>query len=351
LKIFLLGDTQHPNAQNWVHAFKHYGGCEVQTWSLPWPDGKSGRLVRFSAWLKALFTVKKEIRAFNPDIVIGYRLTSYGFIAAFTGIQPLVIAAQGETDVWPPGHWSLPIKRALAKYAIKKSALVHAWGDHMAQSVYELGAEKSKVLILPRGIDLKNFTAGIPEKSFDRLRLIVTRALYKEYGHETIIRAVKQLHDAQIPVELFIAGTGVEENNLKQLAAELGLTHLITFAGRLNNASLKSHLLHANVYLSMPDTEGVSASLLEAMACYCIPVVSDLVANRMWIENKKNGLLIPVYDAGKLYEALKEIWYHQASFTGMLEHNRKLVEEKGSQEKNTKVFIEHYQQLVKKNQS
>lgn len=349
MRIFLLGDTQHPNAQNWIHAFRHYGHCEVETWSLPWPDGKSGRLKRVYHTLNALFSVRRKIDAFRPDIVIGYRLTSYGFIAAFTGFKPLVIAQQGETDVWPPGHWSLPVKRAMAQYAIRKAALIHAWGDHMAEAIYELGGNKNNVLVLPRGIDLHNFTADVPSKPFDKLRLIVTRALYKEYGHETIIRAVKKALDAGIPAELFIAGSGVEEANLRQLVAELGMNEVVTFGGRLDNRTLKDQLLHANVYLSMPDTEGVSASLLEAMASYCVPVVSDLTANRMWIKHADNGMLVPVYDVDRLYDALVHVWEHHAHFTAKLAENRKLVEDKGSQEKNTQVFVNHYQQLLNNN--
>jgi glycosyltransferase involved in cell wall biosynthesis len=319
----------------------------VETWSLTWPDGKTGKWKRLAEWAKALFSLKKEIRKFNPDILIGYRLTSYGFIAAYTGIRPLVIAAQGETDVWPPGHWSLPLKRFLARYAIRRADLIHTWAEHMAESVFELGGSKEKTLILSRGIDLNNFKPG-PSKSFEQLTLIVSRALYPEYGHETIFRSVKAIADKHIPVKLYVAGEGILRAPLEQLAKELNIAGQVEFLGRVNNQTLTSYLRESNVYVSMPETDGVSASLLEAMACCCVPVVSDLPANRIWITHNQNGFLIPLGGSEALTDCLMHIYHRHAEMRALTEYNRRMVEEKGSQEKNTRIFLTHYQKLISK---
>lgn len=348
MKILLLGDVHHPNTQNWIYAFRHYGQCEIVTWALPKPEsGRAGRMKRIFSWFMAIWKLRKYVRDNSPDVLIGYRLTSYGFLAASTGFNPLVIAAQGETDVWPQGHWTTPFKAMLAKYAIKRADVIHAWEMHMAKSIYALGAPKEKVLILPRGIDLRNFTFSFTNTPHEEMTIVVTRGLAPEYNHITIFKAVMELQKLGIPFQLVVAGDGAYKPILEQFVATHELQKKIKFLGRVNNNQLRDLLRQGMVYVSMPDTEGVSASLLEAMACYCVPVVSDIPANRFWIEDGKNGFLIPLADYQKLASVLSEIWHNRIKFESLLLANRSLVEAKASMENNTKVFIERYKDTIR----
>jgi glycosyltransferase involved in cell wall biosynthesis len=47
------------------------------------------------------------------------------------------------------------------------------------------------------------------------------------------------------------------------------------FSGRIPNTELPELLRASNFYISMPITEGVSASLFEAMASNCYPIVTN----------------------------------------------------------------------------
>jgi hypothetical protein len=65
-------------------------------------------------------------------MVIAERTTSYGFLAALSGIQPSAIAQQGRTDLWPTNSILLP-QKIIQNYAFKKATLIHALGtsyDH-----------------------------------------------------------------------------------------------------------------------------------------------------------------------------------------------------------------------------
>jgi glycosyltransferase involved in cell wall biosynthesis len=48
----------------------------------------------------------------------------------------------------------------------------------------------------------------------------------------------------------------------------------------------------AAVFASVPESDGTSVSLLEAMAAGCVPVLSDLPANREWVTDGRNGFLV-----------------------------------------------------------
>jgi len=46
----------------------------------------------------------------------------------------------------------------------------------------------------------------------------------------------------------------------------------------------------ARFYISIPESDSTSVSLLEAMKYGCIPIVSNIPANREWILNGINGV-------------------------------------------------------------
>jgi glycosyltransferase involved in cell wall biosynthesis len=349
VKILFLGDLQHPNSQNWVSALRKFGGCQVQTWSLPWPSGVIGKLHRIFAFVISPLILKLRIFFFKPDIIIGYRITSYGFLAALLGDKNIVIASQGDSDMiavfQKKNTLQHKIKIKMARYAIRKSELIHVWSNQMAKSIYDLCAEKSKIFVMHRGIDLDNFNSS-NKRSYSALDIIVTRSLYPEYRHNIIIQAMSILRDTQIPFTLKIIGSGIDEKKLKELVTKLNLRNEITFFGRLNNESIIEELENSNVYVAMPITEGVSSSLLEAMACHCIPVVTNLEANRLLIEHNKNGFLINIDDTQQLAITLIDIWHKLDKFDEVRKQNRILVKNYYSQENNIKAFIAEYKQII-----
>lgn len=346
MTIVFLGDTGHPNARSWINALEVRHGFNVYTWALPLPHSTGRRLARMTLLVLAIPHLRRWMKKLKPDIVIAYRITSYGFLGAATGFHPLVVAAQGETDVWPPDSMLAPLKAAMARYALARADFVHAWGEHMTVSLLDLGADPQKIMVLPRGIDVEAFHPPAEEPADHALRLITTRGLFPDYRQEDIIRAVGCLVQKGIPVTFDIAGAGPDRERLKALVVSQNLGTYVRFHGHVANEVLPDLLRTANVYVSMPISEGVSASLLEAMACGCFPVVSDLPANRSWIRSGENGYLVPCGDWQKLADVLERVWSAPEKLEEVRCHNRALVEEKGSIAKNMASFVDAYYKLV-----
>jgi glycosyltransferase involved in cell wall biosynthesis len=284
--------------------------------------------------------------ALSPDLVIAYRTTSYGFLGALSGFHPLVVASQGETDVWPVDSWSAGLKRWMARTCLRHADLIHAWGDHMAEEHVALGATGDRILVRPRGVDLERFVPAAAGNPGDALRLVVTRSLFPEYRHDVILDAVAAVAGRGIPVSVDIAGDGVTRSALARQVRQLGLDGQVRFHGRVTHQRLPELLRRCNVYVSTPITEGVSASLLEAMACGCYPIVTDLVANRYWITHRVNGMLVPVGNAPALEHALVDLWRQRALIAEVATRNRALVAEKASLRDNIACFVQHYERLV-----
>jgi glycosyltransferase involved in cell wall biosynthesis len=94
-------------------------------------------------------------------------------------------------------------------------------------------------------------------------------------------------------------------------------------------------ILHrASIYVSTSPTDGLSISLLEAMACGLFPIVTDVPGNRPLIQNGENGLLFPVGDSRSLAEKICLVCKDLSpSNPYSLEINRRLIEEKWSQKR------------------
>jgi glycosyltransferase involved in cell wall biosynthesis len=78
---------------------------------------------------------------------------------------------------------------------------------------------------------------------------------------------------------LMICGEGPD---LSLIAA--GLAHpKVDYRGTLGEAELHAELLSSSLFVSVPTTDGTSASLLEAMAAGNLPIVNRLPANLEWV--------------------------------------------------------------------
>ena len=350
-KILFLGESYRADAITWMNGLKEFGDFEIITWELKTPsDCFKKRILRIFEFEFAIFKIKKLILLHKPDMVIAERTTSYGFLAALSGVKPVAIAQQGRTDLWPEKSISLPLKKIIQHYAFKKADLIHAWGPVMTISMLEAKVDMSKVLVLPKGIDLVQFgnqNTANPEK----ICAIVTRSLLPEYRHDSILKAFAILNQKGIDFVLTIVGDGTQLEKLKNLAKNLGIENKVNFTGRILNTALPKLLQESNIYISMPITEGVSASLFEAMASNCYPIVSDITGNQSWIVHRKNGLLVPVDDSKKLAEELIWAFENRNHRAQAVYNNRKFVVKNADYTTNMKIIAQKYHELINSNHS
>jgi glycosyltransferase involved in cell wall biosynthesis len=345
-RILFLGETYRADAITWMNGLKEFGDFEIVTWELNTSSIGVNRIKRLFELTKAILTIKSVAKKFNADMVIAERTTSYGYLAAISGVKPIVIAQQGITDLWPNSSPLYIFKKMLQDYAFKKADLIHAWGKVMAGHMQESNVDMSKVMVLPKGINLEYFE--FKETQDDTMiNAIVTRALETEYRHDVILRAFSILKQIGIPFKLTIVGDGTELKKLQLLAKELNIDNQVEFTGRINNNDLPKLLQQANFYISMPITEGVSASLFEAMASGCFPVVTDLPGNQCWITEKVNGMLVPSENHTKLAEELEWAFNNSNVTKKAVAENRKFVEDNANYETNMKKIVDTYNDLIK----
>nr|WP_315233621.1 glycosyltransferase [uncultured Flavobacterium sp.] len=348
-KILFLGESYRADAITWMNGLKEFGDFEIITWELKTPSNCiHNRILRIFEFELAIFKIKKIIKTQQPDMVIAERTTSYGFLAALSGVKPVAIAQQGKTDLWPEKSISLPLKRLIQNYAFKKADLIHAWGPVMTISMLEANVDMNKVLVLPKGIDLAKFgnqNKANPEK----ICAIVTRSLLPEYRHDIILKSFAILNQKGIDFVLTIIGDGSQLSKLKDLAKDLGIEDKVNFTGRIPNTELPKLLQQSNIYISMPITEGVSASLFEAMATNCYPIVTDIAGNQSWIKHRENGQLVTVDDYKMLAEELIWAFENNKHRNEAVLKNRIFLEKNADYNINMKIIANKYHELINTN--
>jgi glycosyltransferase involved in cell wall biosynthesis len=202
----------------------------------------------------------------------------------------------------------------------------------MTRKLVELGGRPERILTLPKGVDTSVFTPG-PTAARDAI-LISTRQFRPEYRHELILQAVA-LARLRVPgMKYILCGDGPCRGQLERLTEQLGITSLVEFHGRVAHAELPARLREAQVYVSVIPEDGVSASLLEAMACGAFPIVPDIEPNRDWIRTGVDGFLVQPGDTAALADRIVDAFTDHALRLAARTHNLNAVVERGSMASN-----------------
>ena len=119
------------------------------------------------------------------------------------------------------------------------------------------------------------------------------RGLEDIYDPRRVLTLFASVAKAWPDARLVVANSGSLDEAVKRQAAQSGLADRVEFVGRLDAATQAAFYARARWYVSVPRSDSVSVSVLEAMAHGCIPVLSDLPANRELVRDGANGLIVP----------------------------------------------------------
>lgn len=237
---------------------------------------------------KYLFNLKKitkDILDINPNIVNAHYLTSYGFVASlikkiYIKDMFLISSAWG-TDILVTPSKNF-IYKFLAKFILKNSNLVTSDSFFMTDKIKNI-YNHPNVLSFPFGVE-ESINKNINKENL----IFSNRALYKNYNISDIILWFSKIQDNNY--KLVIANDGNLKKDLLILVEQLKLRDKISFVGFLTKEEQNYYYNIAKYYISIPSSDSTSVSLLEAMNYGCIPILSNIPANREWIIDKHNGL-------------------------------------------------------------
>ncbi len=191
-----------------------------------------------------------------------------------------------------------------------------------ARLAVEQGVRANKVCTIWNGIDTTRFTNFGPRGAGPAA--IVAR-LVPEKDMETLLRAVDLARREDASFRLEIAGDGVCMPQLRSLASELNLDDCVTFLGQTRDVA--AVLARAQLFVLSSISEGVSLTLLEAMATGLAVVATNVGGNPEVVADGETGLLVPPRDPQALAGALMRLRRNADERTRLGQAGRERVEE------------------------
>ena len=167
---------------------------------------------------------------------------------------------------------------------------------------------------------------GLPMWDYQKHERIIIAVgrLAEQKNWPMLLYAFQKFHKKNAMYRLEIYGTGILQDKLQEMIRSLKMTDSVRLCG--NSDQIGDKLQRSEIYVSTSDYEGISNSMLEAMAVGIPVICTDCPAGgaRTYIRNGINGFLIPVRDEEKLSARLEEL-SHNKNLQMKFSENERLI--------------------------
>ena len=251
----------------------------------------------------AFSRLRSELRRLKPDILHTwlFAANAYGRLYC-AGIVPRakIVVSERCVDTWKAG-WQLWVDRRL----IGRTDRLVGNSPSVVEFYRGLGIPDGKLICIPNGIeapevvplnDPKTRESTLRELDFPPESFVVgyVGRLANQKRVEDLIWAVETLRQIRPQLRLVIVGDGPERERLEQFAQDVGVAGHVRFLGHRENVSRWLELF--DVFCLASSFEGMSNSVMEAMAAGKPVVASDIPANRELVVHGETGFLVKLAD-------------------------------------------------------
>lgn len=275
--------------------------------------GEGGGLRGIWSNVQRVRALRRVIKAFRPDIVLGMMTTaSVLSVLASSGLGCRVIATE---HTHPPsqtlsGLW-LRLRRLTYPRAERVVALTRGTADWIEQHV-----PGSRLAVIPNPVHWPLPRAEpllTPVSGDGRKRLLAVGRLHADKGFDLLIQAFATLAPSHPDWDLVILGEGDERAALEAQVGKAGLASRISMPGRAGNVG--DWYDSADLYVLTSRFEGLSNTLLESMASGLAAVSFDCdTGPREIVREGIDGVLVrPNGDVPALCKALADVMGNDAA--------------------------------------
>ncbi len=203
---------------------------------------------------------------------------------------------------------------------------------------------QQKAVILPNSLNpdfIKPRYEGTREK-----RIVAVGRMDANKNHEMMIRAFAALANKYPEYTLTIYGDGELHSYLEELACRLGVADRVILPGVIRNVA--AQLEKASLFLLTSYSEGVSNALIEALASGLAVISTDVPSGGTveLMEDKVNGLIIPVGDQKALEQAMDRLLGDPA-YMERLGREAARIQERLEPERVNRLWQEYFETIMK----
>lgn len=264
----------------------------------------------------SFWRLRRELKRLQPDILHTwlFAANSYGRLCASVIPQAKIVVSERCVDSWKAG-WQLWLDRRL----IARTDRLVGNSQAVVDFYRELGLPTEKLSCIPNGIDLSPESSQNLDRASLRHEMNVpgdafvagyVGRLAHQKRVEDLIWAVETLRQIRTQLHLVLIGTGPEREKLEEFARNVNCVENAHFLGHREDAT--RFLQAMDVFCLASSFEGMSNSVMEAMAAGLPVIASDIPANRELVVHNETGFLCKLGDA-----------------VGYMQYLRRLIDEPG----------------------
>jgi glycosyltransferase involved in cell wall biosynthesis len=333
LKICMIGSIDSIHTENRARALRARGHDVVLVGEMPEVFNRwEKRLIRsLSAVPKVrglciVYARVQTLARLDADIFhVQYAAGADAWLVAVAGRHPLVVSVWAG-DVLFEDYPRSSVAQRLTLDLLAAADLITAESQRMLAVVRRLRPDAPGELI-HWGIDLERFRRSVPVRLRARmgipdsaLVLYSPRILQPLYNIHVIVEALAQIKARHPEVRLLI-GTYYQDpsyrQKLEELGARMGVSENLTFLPTLDPADVAAVYSVAALVISIPRSDGMPRTMMEAMACGAPLVLSRLPEYEEFVTHGESAYLTPtdpdavasavlhILRDGSLYERLR----------------------------------------------
>ncbi len=302
-----------------------------------------------SAVLYALFFVRRN----KYDVCLAIHGIPSGWVALFMHKVfkiPYIVSLRGG-DV--PGFLPQSYDRLHKKVSILTDMF---WRNARLLIANSLGLKEiadqtanrigKSVEVIPNGIDSRFFIPDYARRDNGTIWIVYAGRITLQKGLEDFIDALILCRPKiKNKFSFDIIGEGALKTRLKTKYASLVKEGVLIFSDWLNKEELLMKYQKAHIFALPSLYEGMSNSLLEAMACGCMVIASNIAGSNELVVNGKNGFLFDLQDKTALAEVLVKVLNSKHDdITEMGRASRQIAERYGWDEA-AKKYIDYFDRI------
>lgn len=268
--------------------------------------------------VSSIIELIRVYREEKPDIVhhVAMKPVLYGTIAArLAGVPFVVNALAGLGHIFTANGLKTRLIRLVVRASLRfvfncpHSAVILQNYEDMEKLERECNLRKEMLaLIRGSGVDLDRYYP-LPKSNNNAPVVLLPSRMLWEKGVSEFLEAAKILRDQGVQARFVLVGridpdspSAITAGQLEQWN-ESGTIEWWGFSDNMPSVFAQADIVCLPTFYG----EGIPKVLIEAAACGCPIVATDIPGCREVVKDGDNGLLVPVKNAGKLAEALRKL--------------------------------------------
>jgi glycosyltransferase involved in cell wall biosynthesis len=194
-------------------------------------------------------------------------------------------------------------RRAFHRALCRRADVVAGVSRDVLDDARRLGVEEDRLALIPNGRDPELFAPRVRRPDQPSVRLAFVGRLIASKRPERFVELVRALHEAHLPVDAVVAGTGPLLASISSAAEGLPIQVL----GAVDDVPALLRESDVFVFTSVPAGEGMPGVLIEA-GLSALPVVTTRVPGASdVVDDGATGFVVPVDDDAALFTAVRTL--------------------------------------------